>query len=152
MNIQLRVEHLPGDIFGLSSVARAGLAAGAKFGPLPVITRAEDMPRPNERLGAEERGVLVDQLVAGYGAAGIELAQDSATLQSLEALRQEGVFCVVTGQQPGFLASPLYSLYKALQACRAAKDLSQLWNKPGCPSSGTMRTITTWPRCITRCS
>ncbi|QDV10151.1 hypothetical protein Poly30_57130 [Planctomycetes bacterium Poly30] len=133
MSLQLRVEHLPGDLFGLSSVARAGLAAGAKFGPLPIITRAEDMPRPEERLGAEERGVLVDRLIAGYGSAGIELAQDSATRQSLAALREEGVFCVVTGQQPGFLASPLYSLYKALQACRAAKDLSRLWNQPVVP-------------------
>ena len=133
MKLQLTVEHLPGDIFGLSSVARAGLAAGPKFGPLPVVTRAADMPRPKERLGSEERGVLVEQILAGYGAASIELPEASGTRKSLEALRQEDVFCIVTGQQPGFLASPLYSLYKALQACRAAKDLSQLWGQPVVP-------------------
>lgn len=133
MNLKLRVEHLPGDIFGLSSVAREGLAAGADFGPLPVVTKAGDVPRPSERLGAEERGVLVDQLSGGYAAAGIEIDRDSGVGRSLEAMRQEGVFCVVTGQQPGFLASPLYSLYKALQACRAAKELSELWGKPVVP-------------------
>lgn len=133
MNLKLRVEHLPGDIFGLSDVARAGLSAGASFRPLPVVTKAADMPQPEERLGAEERGVLVEQLLAGYQAAGIKLAPDSPSRRNLEAMREEGVFSVVTGQQPGFLASPLYSLYKALQACRAAQDLSDLWGRPVVP-------------------
>lgn len=133
MTLQLRAEHLPGDLFGLSPVARAGLAAGASFGPLPVVTKAAEVPRPDERLGAEERGVLADLLAGGYRDAGIEFSASSGTAQSLAALREEGVFCVVTGQQPGFLASPLYSLYKALQACRAAKDLSAQWGQPVVP-------------------
>ncbi len=133
MTLQLRAEHLPGDLFGLSAVARAGLAAGADFGPLPVVTKASQVPQPKERLGAEERGVLSDLLSAGYAEAGITLSSGSGTAQSLAALREEGVFAVVTGQQPGFLASPLYSLYKALQACRAAKDLSERWERPVVP-------------------
>ena len=133
MTLQLRAEHLPGDLFGLSPVARAGLAAGADFGPLPVVTKASEVPLPEERLGAEERGILADLLGAGYAEAGIELSAGSGTAGSLAALREEGVFTVVTGQQPGFLSSPLYSLYKALQACRAAKDLSKQWDRPVVP-------------------
>ena len=133
MTLQLRAEHLPGDLFGLSPVARAGLAAGAGFGPLPVVQKPTEVPRPEELLGTEERGVLADLLRAGYVDAGIEVSTDSPVAKSLDALREEGVFCVVTGQQPGFLASPLYSLYKALQACRAAEELSAKWGRPVVP-------------------
>lgn len=124
-------KHLPADIFGLSDVALAALAAGADFGPIPVPRSMREVPKPREELGAEERGLLADAILGGSKAAGLSLAPEA--LQSLEALREEDVFCVVTGQQPGFLASPLYSLVKALQACRAAAELSKLWNKPVIP-------------------
>ena len=126
-----RVQHLPGDLFGLSAVARAGLSAGPAFGPAPVVARASDVPRPAERLGSEERAVLVDLIEAGLEQAGLPLAQPARA--GLEALRETGVPCVLTGQQPGFLTSPLYSLYKALQACKLARELSERWGTPVVP-------------------
>ncbi|MEM8709633.1 MAG: bacillithiol biosynthesis BshC [Planctomycetota bacterium] len=133
LDLGLRVEHLPGDVFGLSDVARAGLAAGPSFGPVPVVTRPQDVSEPEERLGAEERGILVDLLQRGYHEAGLAVAAGGPLAKSFASLRQEGTSCVVTGQQAGFLASPLYSLYKALQACRAAEELSAQWGKPVVP-------------------
>ena len=133
--MKTRLQHLPADALGLSDAARAALAAGAGFGPIPVPARLADVPRPAEFLGVEERGVLVESIDRGLAAAGIGLPP--AARDGLEALRVEGVTCVVTGQQPGFLCSPLYSLYKALQACRAARELSQLWGSPVVPIFST---------------
>ena len=126
-----RLQHLPADVFGLSDVARAALAAGKGFGPLPVPTKVADIAKPAELLGVDERRVLVDSIDRGLDAAGVRLPV--AARDGLEALRQEGVACVITGQQPGFLCSPLYSLYKALQACRAARELSEQWGAPVVP-------------------
>jgi bacillithiol biosynthesis cysteine-adding enzyme BshC len=123
--MKTRIQHLPADVHGLSAVARAGISSGASFGPVPVIHRVLDIPRPAERLGVEERGALADLVDRGLADAGIALAP--ATRDHLEALRSEGVPCVLTGQQPGFLTSPLYCLYKALQACKVAEELSALW-------------------------
>ncbi|MEM9798759.1 MAG: bacillithiol biosynthesis BshC [Planctomycetota bacterium] len=125
------MRSLPADVFGLSDVARAGLSAGPDFGPVPVARRVADVPRPEERLGSIERGVLVDSIERGLAEAGVALPP--AARDALEALRREGVSCVVTGQQPGLLTSPLYSLFKALQACRAAEDLARLWGVPVVP-------------------
>jgi bacillithiol biosynthesis cysteine-adding enzyme BshC len=47
-----------------------------------------------------------------------------ATERHLEALAQEGTFAVVTGQQPGLLTGPLYTLYKALTAVLLCEQLS----------------------------
>ncbi len=124
-------QALPADLFGLSDVARAAIAAGPTFGPIPLPRRMDEVPRPEEHLGAEERGILADSIARGFEKAGLKLAPEAAA--SLDALRVEGTFCVVTGQQPGFLASPLYSLYKALQACRAASELSEQWGTPVVP-------------------
>lgn len=124
-------QALPADLFGLSDVARAAISAGPAFGPIPLPRSMDEVPRPEERLGSEERGALADSIAHGLEKAGLELAPAAAT--SLNDLRKEGTFCVVTGQQPGFLASPLYSLYKALQACRAAEELSALWGAPVVP-------------------
>lgn len=129
--MKTRIEALPADVFGLSDIARAALAGGAGFGPVPVPRRLEDLARPEERLGAEERGALVASIRAGVEGAGLALHAEAAA--RLDALCTEGVPCVVTGQQPGFLAAPLYSLYKALQACRAADELSARWNTPVVP-------------------
>ncbi|MEM6571982.1 MAG: bacillithiol biosynthesis BshC [Planctomycetota bacterium] len=125
------LQHLSADVFGLSPVARKALAAGRAFGPIPVATRITDVPRPDEFLGVDERNVLIDHIDRGLEGAGIGLPP--AARDGLEALREEGTACVVTGQQPGFLSSPLYSLYKALQACRAAKELSETWGAPVVP-------------------
>ena len=129
--MKTHVRHFPADIFGLSATSKAALAAGAGFQPLPVPRTLAELPEPTEFLGDEERAALVASIERGTDAAGLTLAPEART--SLEALRNTGVSCVVTGQQPGFLASPLYSLYKALQACRVAKDLSERWGRPVVP-------------------
>ncbi len=125
--MKTRVQHLPADVHGLSAVARAGISAGANFEPVPVILRTEDISRPAEGLGSEERSALVDMMSRGLDGAGLALAP--AARDGLEALRREGVTCVLTGQQPGLLTSPLYCLYKALQACKVAEELSNRWGE-----------------------
>jgi hypothetical protein len=131
MRVKATLSHLPADVLGLSEVLRAALAAGVAFSPLPVPRRVEDVRRPEERLGVGERAALVGALRAGLEPALGELPMRVDT--SLRALEREGTFAVVTGQQPGFLASPLYSLYKALQACRLATELAGRWGVPVVP-------------------
>lgn len=118
-------EALPADVFGLSPIARAALAAGADFAPIPVPRGTDEIKKPEERLGSEEREALIASIRAGYGAAGVEL--HAAASARLDGLAEIGTPCVVTGQQPGFLCSPLYSLFKALQACKVADELSERW-------------------------
>lgn len=43
---------------------------------------------------------------------------------------EEGGYLVTTGQQPGFLGGPLYSLYKALSALKLAEALEDLLERP----------------------
>jgi len=56
-----------------------------------------------------------------------------AALDSVRQLALPGACCVVTGQQPGLLGGPLYSLYKALHAIRLARSLSVAWERPVVP-------------------
>lgn len=46
-----------------------------------------------------------------------------AALRSLDALGEGSTLCVVTGQQPGFLTGPLYTVYKALTAVALARHV-----------------------------
>ncbi len=56
-----------------------------------------------------------------------------AVLDSIRALEHPRACAVVTGQQPGLLGGPLYSLYKALHAIRLARSLSQAHERPVVP-------------------
>jgi uncharacterized protein YllA (UPF0747 family) len=126
--VDLRLEHLAADLFGLDESAREALSSGSING-IPVPGRLEDLARPSDRHDAGQRGLLAQALAEGHGFH--ELPERARTSMSL--LAEEGTFCVVTGQQPGLCSSPLYSLYKGLQACRLATDLSHLWGTPVVP-------------------
>lgn len=126
--MDLIVDALPADIFGLSSVARAGLS-GSDGSGLPLVQRLDQIPQPPDLLTVSERKALAQNLRRGL--AEIELPGRAAT--SIGLLEREGTCCVITGQQPGLVGGPLYTLYKAMQACRLSHELSDLWGRPVVP-------------------
>lgn len=126
--MKLRLEHLPADVVGLSAEARAALAEGS-LGGIPVVRRPAELARPADRHDRGTRASLADAIRAGVAALNVP----DRVRTSLNVLANPGSFCVVTGQQPGFLCAPLYSLYKALQACRLADELAGSWGTPIVP-------------------
>jgi bacillithiol biosynthesis cysteine-adding enzyme BshC len=56
-------------------------------------------------------------------------ARDSA----LARLQEPGALAVTTGQQPGLLTGPLYTIYKALSAAALARILERQWQRPVVP-------------------
>ncbi len=76
---------------------------------------------------ASRRQPLADALQAALRRWGGPSPQQQRNLQ---ALRQEDALVVVTGQQPGLLGGPMYTLYKALGAVIEAERASR---ELGCP-------------------
>ena len=126
--VRLHLEHLPADVLGLTDHARAALSQGALNG-VPLPRTLEEIPRPEERHDPGERSCLVESLRRALA----PLEPPTRVETSLNVLGQPGTCCVVTGQQPGFLGGPLYTLYKAMQACRLASELSRAWGTPVVP-------------------
>ncbi len=127
------VDHLPADVLGLSSVARAALAGRPQPAGLPgmlIPARIEDIPRPPDMLDQDERGELGDAL----GSALAPRAPHVAVLDSLRSLRKPGTSMVIAGQQPAFLGGPLYNIYKAVHAIRLARALEEAWGMPVIPT------------------
>ncbi len=52
---------------------------------------------------------------------------------NLDRLFADDALCVTTGQQPGLLTGPLYTVYKALSAAALARRLEQLLDRPVVP-------------------
>lgn len=46
---------------------------------------------------------------------------------TIELLRDDNTFCVVTGQQVGILGGPLYTIYKSFTAIKLAEQLAQVF-------------------------
>ncbi len=116
---------LASDVVGRPEFARISLRVPRFSLPLSI----DHIAPPRERFLPEERAELALALEAHLA----PLAPNVAVLDSIRALRVAGACCVVTGQQPGLLGGPLYSLYKALHAVRLARSLSQAWERPVVP-------------------
>jgi bacillithiol biosynthesis cysteine-adding enzyme BshC len=124
----IRLRHLPADSLGLSALARDALSGRFALRGFTLPRNIESIARV-ERFDALERAALVVNLSTHL----VPHEPHVAVLDSLRALEKPDACAVLTGQQPGFLASPLYSLYKALQAVRLARDLSAAWSVPVVP-------------------
>lgn len=121
----IRLRHLPADSLGLSAIARDALSGRLSLRGFQVPRSVSSLERP-AKFDAHERAALVAALTKHI----VPHEPHVAVLDALRALGQSDACAVVTGQQPGFLASPLYSLYKAQQALRLARDLSSEWKIP----------------------
>ena len=122
----IRIEHLPADVLELSELGRAALAGRVDMPGVPIPRSVAELARPEDRHEPRERAALAERLERALA----PLEPPVATLDAVRALAHPNAFCVVTGQQPGFLASPLYSLYKAMQAVRLAAQLQDQWGVP----------------------
>ncbi|MDF1836337.1 MAG: bacillithiol biosynthesis BshC [Planctomycetota bacterium] len=122
MNIQ--VEVVTAGLPELSDLAKHALQRGQVHG-LPVISDLQDLSPQEDVWSLSHRVGLRDSVQDGLK--GQIMPPES--LSSLNALAEEGTLAIVTGQQPGFLCSPLYSLYKAMQACKLAAELTEKWGQ-----------------------
>lgn len=109
----------------------APLVAAAAAHTLPVVglrlpRSVEELEPPPERFDPARRAELCARLELCLA----PLRPHVAVLDAVRSLRASGTWAVVTGQQPGLCAGPLYTLYKALQAVRLARRLAQAWERP----------------------
>lgn len=122
----IRVEHASADVLDLRPLARAALSGQLDARLVHVPRTLAALTKPDDRLERDER----EALALGLGRELGRLAPHVAVVDALRALARPGTFAVVTGQQPGFLAAPLYSLYKALQAIALARALTARFGTP----------------------
>lgn len=73
---------------------------------------------------AERTGGVAESLLPAF---------TGITEQQRERLRDPRVLVVTTGQQPGLLTGPLYTVYKALSAVALAGQLEARWQRPVVP-------------------
>ncbi|MFT5198537.1 MAG: bacillithiol biosynthesis cysteine-adding enzyme BshC [Planctomycetota bacterium] len=126
--MNILVEEITAGLPGPSELSAHALIHGEVHG-LPVIRQLDDLT-PGLDLWSEDcRRDLASSIKSGLG--GLDLP--NAAIDSLEALGQPGAVAIITGQQPGFLCSPLYSLYKAMQACKLAQELTAKWKRSVIP-------------------
>lgn len=80
-------------------------------------SRSEDFAASAKEL---EGRVPAGQLWARAEEMGARLGAPTASLENARRLAKGEALCVTTGQQPGLLLGPLYTLYKAMTAVRLA--------------------------------
>ncbi len=125
----IRIEHLRADLFGLSELSRQALSGQLQLPGLIVARKFEQLSPPKDRLLPDERAHLARWLEARVS----EFSPPVAVLDAVRTLQQPAACFVVTGQQPGLFASPLLTLWKALQCVRLAHELQARWGAPVIP-------------------
>lgn len=85
--------------------------------------------RNERREGSYPRGAIADALVRYNNT----LGADERAIHNIELLADERSFCVVTGQQAGFLGGPLFTLYKITTALRLAAHCADTLGVPVVP-------------------
>jgi len=125
----LRLEHLRADLHGPGAMARDALSGRLAPDLVRVPMGIEELVAPPSRFEDEDRLELATALESHLA----PLAPPVAVLDSVRLLRRADALCVVTGQQPGLCASPLYNLWKGLHAVRLARALTQHLERPVVP-------------------
>jgi bacillithiol biosynthesis cysteine-adding enzyme BshC len=125
MDLDSPLRHLPlATVWGANALARDFLCQRPELRTFyPFGPRLDDLPAALAARSAQawraDRGDLSAALRAGNAPFGLTAAQE----QSLATLARPEGLAVVTGQQPGLLGGPLYTLHKALTAIVAAQRL-----------------------------
>lgn len=122
----IRIHRVAADDREASALVRLVRNGGAGALGLCVPRSVEEFDPPPRILEPRERAAIAKTLEEGLA----PLAPHVAVLDAARALAEPDTCAVVTGQQPGFLASPLYSLYKALQAIALAQVLRKRFGVP----------------------
>ena len=125
-NAVLRVESLPfASIPGQSKLFvkyQSDPLALRKFFPAAV----ENHTKINQRLQTVIENHVTDrsELVSALWEDNQRFGARDRTLENIELLRDHDSVAIVTGQQAGLFAGPLYTIYKALSAMRMAECLT----------------------------
>ena len=127
-HLKVSVQDLGAGLLGLEDSIERALQTGELHG-LPVWNQLPDSAPTEDRWSVAQRTALAQSIRSGLAA----LAPPQAVQDSLTQLETPGTFAVITGQQPGFLCGPLYSLIKAAQCVRLAHALSERWQTPVVP-------------------
>ena len=96
----------------------------ARFHPTPLTQTAPSLPGTGEVASRSKR--IAADLAPAF------LAGGEAAHLALERLLG-GALCVTTGQQPGLLTGPLFTVYKALTAVALAETLEERFGEPVVP-------------------
>lgn len=120
-----RIERLATDTAQLPPFARICLRVPHFKVPLEL----DQIECSRDDFELDDRRDLVERLLAQA----TKRKPHVAVLDAIRSLEHRQACAVVTGQQPGLLGGPLYSLYKALHAVRLARSLSQAHERPVVP-------------------